>query len=63
MLTLAHSAQHAIGSVQITVLIFAAVIVIFWRTVLRITVTVAAIVLIALLVSGMITLLQDIHAG
>jgi hypothetical protein len=63
MLTLVGTTQHGAGSVQTTVILFAVLCVIFWRVILRITVMVAAVVLIALLLSGMIMLLQDIHSA
>jgi hypothetical protein len=48
-------------SVRLTIVLFAIVFVVFWKTLLKITVMVAATTVIVLLASGVVEILQNIH--
>jgi hypothetical protein len=52
---------QAVESARTIILLFAAISVIFWKTLLKIAVTVAAIALVVLLTSGAIMIYQSIH--
>lgn len=52
---------QAVESARTIIVLFAAISVIFWKTLLKIAVTVAAIVLVVLLTSGAIMIYQSIH--
>lgn len=57
----AHATPHTVESVRTVVILFAAISVVFWKTLLKIAVTVAAIALVVLLISGAIMIYQGIH--
>jgi hypothetical protein len=57
----AQGATQAAETVQAVVVLFAAVSVIFWRVLLRIVLTVAAIALLVLLTSGAMLIFEIIH--
>jgi hypothetical protein len=52
---------QAVESARTIILLFAAISVIFWKTLLKIAVTVAAIALVVLLTSGAIMIYQSVH--
>jgi len=55
------AAPQAAESLRTIVVLFAAISVIFWKTVIKIVVTVAAIVLVVLLTAGAIMIFQNVH--
>ncbi len=57
----AQATPQTVESVRTVVILFAAVSVIFWKTLLKIAVAVAAIALVVLLTSGAIMIYQNIH--
>jgi hypothetical protein len=56
----AQGTPHAVESVRTIIVLFATISVIFWRALLRIVLTVAAIVLVILLVSGAILVFEAV---
>lgn len=57
----ATESPQAMESVRYTVLLFSIVAVVFWRALLKIVVMIVAIAVLALLASGAILILQNIH--
>ena len=57
----AEGTPQAVESVRTVIVLFAAISVIFWRVLLRIVLTVAAIALLVLLTSGAILIFESIH--
>src|ERR1022692_977232 len=58
---LPQGAPQELESIRILIVAFAVMTVVFWRAVLRITLTVAAIVIFVLLTSGAVAFFQAIH--
>ncbi len=56
-----HGTPQTVESVRTAVVLFAAISVIFWKTLLKIVLTVAAIVVTVLLTSGVMLIYQGIH--
>lgn len=54
-------ASQGLESIQIIVVAFAVAAAIFWRAVLRIALTIAAILLVLLVTSGAIAIFEGIH--
>ena len=52
---------HAVESARMVIVLFTAISVIFWKTLLKIVLTVAAIAVVVLLTSGVILIYQGIH--
>jgi hypothetical protein len=52
---------QAVESARTIILLFAAISVIFWKTLIKLAVTVAAIVLVVLLTAGAIMIFQNVH--
>jgi hypothetical protein len=59
----AQGTPQTVESVRTAIVLFAAISVIFWKALLKIALTVAAIVLAVLLTSGVIWILQHVHQG
>lgn len=57
----AQGTPQTVESVRTVVVLFAAISVIFWKTMLKIVLTVAAIAVTVLLTSGVILIYQGIH--
>ncbi len=57
----AQGTPQTVESVQTVIVLFAAISVIFWKTLLKIALTLAAIAMVVLLTSGVILILQNIH--
>ena len=55
------AAPQAVESVRTIILLFAVISVIFWKTLIKLAVTVAAIVLVVLLTAGAIMIFQYVH--
>ena len=55
------AAPQAVESVRTIVVLFAVISVIFWKTLIKLAVTVAAIVLVVLLTAGAIMIFQYVH--
>jgi hypothetical protein len=58
---LPQGAPQELESIRILIVAFAVITVVFWRAVLRITLTVAAIVIVVLLTSGAVAFFQALH--
>ena len=54
-------APQNLESIRILIMLFAIITMIFWRAVLRIVVTIVAIVIVVLLASGAVALWQGLH--
>jgi len=52
---------QAVESIRTIVVLFAVISVIFWKTLIKLAVTVAAIVLVVLLTAGAIMIFQNVH--
>jgi hypothetical protein len=55
------AAPQAVESIRTIVVLFAVISVIFWKTLIKLAVTVAAIVLVVLLTAGAIMIFQNVH--
>jgi hypothetical protein len=59
----AQGTPHTVESVRTVIVLFAAISVIFWKTLLKIVLTLAAIAVAVLLTSGVILIFQHIRPG
>jgi hypothetical protein len=57
----ASESPQAVESVWYVVLLFSIVCVVFWRALLKIVITIVAVVVLALLATGAILILENIH--
>jgi hypothetical protein len=57
----AQGTPQTVESVRTAIMLFAVISVVFWKTLLKIAVTVAAVAMLVLLTSGAILIYQNIH--